>query len=359
MPAPPPGGQYEIWLLGGDERISIGVFIPDSSGRIEFTYSDPDGANLISRFDRFEITFEPSGDTDPESSGLIAYSFTLPEEGMIHVRYLLAAFSATPDDNALMQGLYTNTEQIAKLAKEMQTAFEGGDQASVRQKAETALNLLVGAKSPNYYKDWNGDGKIEPRESYGLLFNGELGYIQAVLSETEVTMTTAGATEYMLANGEAVKTCTQNLAPWALDLRDLLLAILNSTSEAETSESIRALVALTDQMLNGIDADNNGKIDMVSGECGAAAAYEYAYHMADMPILRTSLDYQLTVVAGFTPGPTSAVQNSSGSTPVVSTPKPANTKKPVPTQKPKATKKPNPSEDKPDNPNKPTKKPKN
>jgi hypothetical protein len=77
--------------------------------------------------------------------------------------------------------------------------------------------------------------------------------------------------------------------------------------------------------------------------------------MADMPILRSSLDYQLTVVAGFTPGPTSATQNSSGSTPVVSTPKPANTKKPVP------TKKPNPSEDKPDNPNKPekTKKPKN
>ncbi|HET9912086.1 MAG TPA: protein kinase, partial [Anaerolineales bacterium] len=260
MPAPPPGGQYELWLLGGDERISIGAFIPDSNGRIEFAYSDPDGANLISRFDKFEITFEPSGDTDPESSGLIAYSFTLPEEGMMHVRYLLSAFSATPNDNALMQGLYANIKQIAELAKEMQTAFEGGDQASVRQKAETALNLIVGAKSADY-KDWNGDGKIEPRDSYGLLFSGsEVGYIQAVLTETGVTMTTADATEYMLANGEVVTTCTQNLSHWTPDLRALLLTILNSTSEAETSESIRALVTLTDQMLNGIDADNNGKV---------------------------------------------------------------------------------------------------
>jgi len=279
-------------------------------------------------------------DTDPEPSGLIAYSFALPEEGMLHIRYLLSAFSRTPNENALMQGLYANVKQIAELAKEMQTASESDDLGLARQKAETALNLLVGSKSADY-KDWNGDGKTEPRDSYGLMFNGsEFGYIQATHNEADYTMITAGATEFMLTNGKMVKTCTQNLTLWAPDLRKLLLAILNSMSDVETSESIRALVTLTDQMLNGVDADKNGKVDTVSGECGAATAYEYAYHMADMPILRTSLDYQLTVEAAFTPGPTSAIQNSFGSTPVVSTPKPTHTKKPIPTQKPKPTSRP-------------------
>jgi hypothetical protein len=187
--------------------------------------------------------------------------------------------------------VYANIKQIAELAKEMQSASQNGDQKLVREKAETALNLVVGSKSADY-KDWNGDGKIDPRESYGLLFNGsEFGYIQAVQGEADYIIKTADATEYMIVNGDVVKTCTQNMALWAPDLRKLLLDILNSTSDSKTSESINALVALTDQILNGIDADKNGKVEAAPGECGAETAYEYAYYMADMPILRTSISY--------------------------------------------------------------------
>lgn len=331
MPAPPPGSQYEIWLTGSDERVSLGIFAPDENGKGELTFSDPDGVNLLSRYDEFEITIEPDSDTDPKPSGLIAYSFALPAEGLLHVRYLLSAFSKTPDKTALVQGLYVNIKQIADLAKEMQSAFESDDQELVQQKAEFALNLLVGAKSADY-KDWNGDGQTEPRASYGLLLNGsEFGYIQAVHTEADYTINTADATEYMVVNGEVVKTCTQNISLWAPDLRKLLLEIINSTSDANMSESIRDLVALTDQMLNGIDLDKNGQVDVVSGECGAKTVYEYAYYMADMPILRASISYQLTAVAGFTPAPTQQI--NSENSPVT---KP--TKRPKPTQKPKPDK---------------------
>ena len=37
-------------------------------------------------------------------------------------------------------------------------------------------------------------------------------------------------------------------------------------------------------MLNGIDADQDGNIDAKPGEGGAQAAYDAAYHMADMPL---------------------------------------------------------------------------
>ena len=105
MPAPPPGNQYEIWLTSADERISLGILTPDKNGKGELTYSDPNGVNLISLYGGLEVTIEPKPDTDPEPSALIVYTFTLPEEGLLHVRYLLSAFSKTPDKNGLAQGL--------------------------------------------------------------------------------------------------------------------------------------------------------------------------------------------------------------------------------------------------------------
>jgi tRNA A-37 threonylcarbamoyl transferase component Bud32 len=328
MPAAPLGSQYEIWLTGANDRLSLGTFSPDQSGKGKLTFLNSEGLNLLSRYDGLEITIEPKPDSDPVASGLIVFSFTLPKEGLLHVRYLLSEFAKTPNKTALVQGLYTDLQQIAQLAKEMQSASQSGDQDTVRQKAELALNLLVGSQSTDY-KDWNGDGKIEARGSYGLMLNGSsFGYIQAVYSEANYTVQTADATQYMVADGEVVKICAQNMTQWAPDLRTLLLAVLNAAPDADSSQSIKELVTLADQMLNGIDLDHNDKIDAVAGECGAATAYEHAYRMADMPIMPASISYQLTAVANATP-----TRSDSGA---------ASTPKAHPTQKPRPTKKTNP-----------------
>jgi len=349
MPPPPLGSQYEIWLTGAGEHLSLGVFTPDQDGQGELTFSDPEGVNLLSHYGGLEVTIEPNPDTDLKPSGLTVYAFTLPEEGLVHVRYLLSTFSRTPDKSALIQGLHANIRQTNELAQEMQTASDSGDQKTVLQKAETALNLLVGTNSADY-KDWNGDGKTEPRGSYGLLLNGsEFGYIQASYAEADyIIANTSGATQYtyMIANGEVVKTCAQNMVLWAPELRKLLLAIINSTPDSDTSGSISALVTLTDQILNGIDADKNGTIDIVSGECGAETTYEYAYRMADMPILPAGLSDQLTAVANSTLFPTNAVvQSGSEGTPGVTGTAGANTPQPNPTKEAKPTKETKPTND--------------
>jgi hypothetical protein len=210
----------------------------------------------------------------------------------------------------------------------------------VRQKAEAALNLLAGAQSADY-KDWNGDGQTESRGSYGLVVNGSnFGYIEAVNRETEFTINTAGATEYMTAHGEVVKSCAQNISLLASDLRGLLLVILDpTTADPGLAESIHASGALIDQILNGMDLDNNGEVDAVSGECGTETLYAQAYHMADMPILPVSISYQLTTVANSTLFP-STPGNDGENDSVAATPKPNPTKKPNPTAKPKPTRKP-------------------
>jgi hypothetical protein len=120
-------------------------------------------------------------------------------------------------------------------------------------------------------------------------------------------------------------------------------------------------MTLTDQMLHGIDLDRNGNIEAVSGECGAEAAYESAYRMADMPLLPASISYQLTSVANSTSVPLTLTADPDAVIPtqVGPTPRPTHTKKPQPTQKPQPTKKPPPTQKPPkeggggDNPNKP------
>ncbi len=348
MPAPLAGNQYEIWLTGADERVSLGTFMPDNNGKGRLTYSNPDGLNLIAQYDTVEVTIEPKPDPDPETPSVLVYSFTLPAEGLTHLRYLLSSFPNTPDKTSLIQGLFTDVKKIDELAKEMQDAIEAGNKVDVQKKAEAILNLLVGAKSSDR-KDWNHDGLTEMSKSYGLLLNGSnFGYIQAVYTEADSVVHAPGATQYMIENGETVKTCTQNLALWTSQLRGLLLKILTSTSDTSASDvstSVRDAASLADQMFNGIDLDTNGKVDILSGECGAKAAYAFAYYMADMPILSITLTYQLTAAAASTSSPfvaptrtRSNLQNNNN--PAPATAKPKSTKKPNPTHKPPNTKRP-------------------
>jgi hypothetical protein len=326
MPAPPPEAHYEFWLIGADERLSLGTFSPDETGKGQLIFSEPDGVNLFAIYGRAEITIEPQPDTDPNTSGLVAHAFTFPAEELVHLRYLLSSYPSTPEKFGLLQGLFSNLQQIADLANEMQTDFEAINKEVVIQKAEVTLNLLVGENSVDY-KDWNGDGITEPNDSYGLLLNGSnFGYIQAVYAEADYIVNIAGATEYMTANGAIVKTCTQNLTLWMPQLRKLLFTILTSTSEHEVRQSIDELVKLADQLLHGIDLDSNGKVDSISGECGANMAYENAYHMADMPFLPVSISYQLTAVVEATHivvAPTKNRSDSQNNNPVVNTSQPA------------------------------------
>jgi hypothetical protein len=307
---------------------------------------EPDGLDLLALYDTIEITIEPKPDPSPDPSGLVAYSFTFPAEGLEHLRYLLSSFPSTPDEISLVQGLYGGVQNLDELARNIQTAFKNGDKGGALQKSEEALILLAGAKSEDR-KDWNGDGKIAAAtDPYGLLLNGNnFGYIQAVRGEADFTIGTARATQFMIENGGVVSTCTQNLALWAPQLRGLLLKILTSTSDSEIAAAIDDLVTLTDQALNGIDVDNNGNVDTVSGECGAKTVDEFAYYMADMPISPVSISYQLTAVAAATSSPISVAptrtHQSSQNTPVGNNPpnnnqnQPRPTKKPHPTQKPK------------------------
>jgi serine/threonine protein kinase len=322
MPAPPEGTHYEVWLANSDERLNLGILSVDESGRGELVFTEEKGLNLVSLYDMVEVTVESDSENDPDAPGPVAYSFTLPASGLMHVRYLLASYPGAPDGNALIQGLHENGKITDELAQEMLTAYQRGDMPGVRRNAESILNLIVGSQSPEY-KDWNGDGQIaDAGDGYGLLLNGNnLGYIQAVFAEADYAANTPGATQKMTLHGEDVRQCTQNLALWAPQLRDLLLTILTSTAPSEVEQAVRDTATLTGLLFNGTDLDSNGEIGAVIGECGIQTTYKYTYYMADMPLLPTGL-FSFSLTATGTP-PTSTNTVTFSNVTLTSTPNPA------------------------------------
>lgn len=287
MPAPASGKQYEVWMVAetGEELRALGYLKLDSQGTGSATFVDPQGRNLLSLYNRVEITLEPNPDSSPNPAQEIAYSAQLPAEGLMHVRHLLVAFGNTPGGAPLAEGLLQDTALIDDAAQRMLTAFQASDAAGTMTQAEAILSVLVGSQSADH-KDWNGDGLVtDPGDGYGLLLNGDnTGYIQGAYSHADYAATSPGATNNMKLHGEHVKICSQNLAEWAPQLRDLAKQILSSPFGPDNGPAIRQAVALADEMLKGTDLNGNERIEPIPGEGGAQTAYQHAFYMADIVI---------------------------------------------------------------------------
>jgi len=168
MPAPPKGSQFEIWLNGSGGRQSLGILALDGSGKGSLIFTDPQKQNLLAFYDNVEVTIEPKPDSNPEPSGQLAYSFTLPSGALAHVRHLLVSFPMTPNETPLIQGLFADANLLDRTAKDMLAAYEKGDKAITLDEAEAIMNVLVGSQSQEH-KDWNGDDQItDPGDGYGF-----------------------------------------------------------------------------------------------------------------------------------------------------------------------------------------------
>ena len=236
MTLPTQGSQYEAWLIEdeGEQRISIGTIKFEAENRGSLTFVNGDGQNLIGKYHALEITVEPNPDNNPSPSSDVAFSVTLPHNGLTHVRHLLFSYGATPNQVSLIQGLDATTTLINESAEAMLAAFEAGDEANVRLRAEEMLNAIIGNQSADH-KDWNLDGTInDVSDSFGLLLNGENeGYIQGTFSHAGFAAEAGDATENMQVHGKHVQIATDNIGIWTPQLRDQLTTILGSAFNAE------------------------------------------------------------------------------------------------------------------------------
>ena len=295
----------------------MGILSLNGTGQGELTFIDDQGSNLLADYSGVELSIELDSDEDPEPSGLVAYSYSLPDNGLTHLRNILSSFPSAPDENALIEGLLMNVEIIDELAKEMHRASTNGNAERVRLNAEAILNIIVGDQSPNH-RDWNEDGIVDdPGDGYGLLLNGRnLGYLQSVYTEADAALNSPGASQPMITHGEGLMTSVQNLALWTQQLQELVSEILASPPPPDIDQKVTRAADLSDKMLNGIDLDEDGLIEPVPGEAGAEVAYKQAFRMADMPLVAVGIVNIGTGTPTFlfvTPTPTSGSGGAGGS----------------------------------------------
>jgi hypothetical protein len=143
------------------------------------------------------------------------------------------------------------------------------------------INQIVGNEDATQYKDWDSDGAIDdPGDGYGLA-----GYIPNSISHAKFAAEAIDATENILANSANVVIAVENMDGWAIQLLEKALQLQQMPFGTGMKAVIDEMFALSSQMVDGTDSNNNQEIEPIIGEGGAETAYQYAYNMAVMPLL--------------------------------------------------------------------------
>lgn len=293
----PPGENehFEAWLVHDDGTFrDVGRLTFDAGvGRLEFT--DPDGKNLLDGLRQIQITREQNdGSASTKPAGEVVYSSVFPPQALVHVRNLGVSFNGGSDKASLIAGLFYYSGSYIEAAVNgdpdypsyvgMATAYENGDEASLRKRNEEVINMIVGSQSDQYL-DYDKDGQIDTQANeYGSLPNGDqAGYLQQTALEAQSAADAPDTTSNIRQQNQNLQICIQNMKEWTNQILPLALE-LQTTPFGETKPIIDELSRLGKALSNGVDANENGTVDPIEGECGALQAYDYGTYMADFPL---------------------------------------------------------------------------
>ncbi len=298
VPQPEGGMHYEVWLIGnGGKTIrDIGAISYSPSGVGSLKFNDPGEDNLLRNYDRVQITKEQNGSAISTPTSNVLYSSVFPPQALKYIRYVVVSYDKTPDQGPLMQNLWyysgdyinksINGDDLDKQYQGIVQALEANNEPALRKRTEEVINQIVG-KLSNEYMDYDGNGAIDdPGDGYGSLPSGEdhLGYLHETASYAKSAADAPDSTPNIRTYSDNVQVCIQSMDGWTSEILRLALQ-LNETPMGATMKPIVArLSTLGNDLVHGVDANGNGLIDTVAGECGADTAYERAYFMADMPL---------------------------------------------------------------------------
>jgi hypothetical protein len=297
--APEDGTHYEGWLGTDDGKTfrKIGVIALNESGVNQVTLTDPDQNNLFQVHNRVIVTQEINNAEVDKPTGKVVYSSVFPPQSIIPVRKLLVSDEILPLQDALIQGLWYYSAYYVTLSIDgdeessitgLRAAWENEDEATLRLRTEEIINQIVGDQSDQFL-DYDKDGTIDntagdiATDGYGAFPNGTSnGYIQETSHEAKLAADATDSTANIRTSSEKLQVCIQNVDGRLNQILESALELNQTTFGPDMEPIITDLEALGDVLMNGNDADGNGLVDAIAGECGANDAYTFAYALADM-----------------------------------------------------------------------------
>ena len=271
---PAEGTAYEGWLVSddGEAEMSVGIMTV-IDGSISHTFGSASegytGENLIAGFNTFVITVESVPDDDPGSSSNVAFGYSVPLDGIAHIRHLLSDW---PSGSGV--GIITNLEAQLDIAiQHAELAAASDTIEDVQNHMHQVINVIEGAEGANYDASFS-----DPGDGIGVIAPAQDSKHRPLAATAVPDDTVIG--EHALL----VEASGANVENWANEARDIALTVIG-TPNLELAKIFvgpggKTVVSTLIAARNGFDADGDGTVGSGASEGGANQAYVEAQLMA-------------------------------------------------------------------------------
>jgi plastocyanin len=289
LPSVSGDSAYGAWLTGADGNLFLGTLdapTPVSGGNTRsLIFAAPDHTNLPADFDGVivarsaKVSIETAAPTDAVVSG------KLPPRALEYMRQVLVSSDDTPGQVGFAIGLRQESDKVLEHAQFLQDAVDESNIANVLFHAEHLVNMIEG-KDGEHFGDLNGNGKIDnPGDGFGLLENGEqAGYVKGLQDAALQAAAAPDATEAIQLHASHVQIAGDNTRGRLIQIRDLALQVSKVRRAADARDNVQRIVALSHQLIDGVDLNGDELIAPVPGEGGVLTAYQHAQLMAGIEL---------------------------------------------------------------------------
>ncbi len=187
-------------------------------------------------------------------AGLVSAGAVTAQENASHrhMGHVADGFGNTPDGQGLLPTAVAEAGIAARHAG--LAAGDPGDLAAMQRHAGHVLHAI-------------DPGQIEsgPGLGYGLK-----AAAAGVIRHIELAAESEGASEAVQTHSVHVSTAAGNVAMWADEALALVSQIQSTGSASDAAEMVAQLAELTQQIVDGIDANEDGRVGWQEGEGGLA-----------------------------------------------------------------------------------------
>lgn len=285
---PPAGTRFYVWLTNTNsgESLLAGQLALDASGNGTVTYNHPFGLFLPAVFNALVITAEDDPNEHPSTD--IYYSGSIPA-GVSNALYAILLSSP---EGINERGLLASVIAEAYLARQPYTInVDSTSMARILSNAESSLNAAFGTTN-----DYNGDG-VGSNPGFGLGIPAVLGSINQ-----QIDMIIAASPDQLRVqtHAEAIRSCLSNTTERLSRLSDLETALVSQPEMTPTSNQADGIIAILDEVMYGLDQNENGRIEGFLGECGLEQIAGLTLLIGSMDIDEQSTS-PVRVAAAFSP----------------------------------------------------------
>ena len=159
-------------------------------------------------------------------------------------------------------------------------AAASDSESALHTHAEHTINIFHGT-----YVDYNGNGRGDnPGRGYGI------NYFTDRIQDKLDAIVSASSNNPLLQNQvELIRVCILNTHTWMQQVTDLESQFLTVSDPTTIQAELAQSTQYADAILNGVDLNQNGRVDPFEGECGLQQLTAFGISIGNVDIFAGSL----------------------------------------------------------------------